>query len=313
METIVQKLEAMNSFVKVVALGSYSEAARRLGMTRSAVSKAVAELETGLGARLLDRTTRRVSPTEAGSAYYQRCLAILAQVEDTEAEIARLHDEPRGLLRVNGPMSFGVLYLGEAVAEFMAAYPDLRVELDLTDRFIDPLEEGVDVTIRIRNLSDSTLIARKVACAQAVLAASPDYLAERGAPSEPEDLVNHRCLDYGCRQAAPRWRLARAGRQIVVPVTACLHCNNGEVLRAGALRGLGVVLLPTFIIGADLRAGRLVEVLPEYAPPEIGVYALYAPNRFVAVKVRAFIDFLVAKFASASELSGRPPNKQATP
>ncbi|HUZ67808.1 MAG TPA: LysR family transcriptional regulator, partial [Beijerinckiaceae bacterium] len=178
---MMEKLEAMRAFVKVVAAGSYSEAARRLGLTRSAVSKAVAELEQDLGARLLDRTTRRLSPTEAGSTYYDRCLTILAQIEESENEISRLHDQPRGLLRVNGPMSFGTLYLGAAVADFMAAFPDLRVELTLTDRFIDPLAEGVDLTIRIGLLGDSSLIARRIAPARRVLVASPDYLRAHGA------------------------------------------------------------------------------------------------------------------------------------
>lgn len=297
----MEKLEAMRAFVKVVAAGSYSEAARRLGLTRSAVSKAVAELEQDLGARLLDRTTRRLSPTEAGSTYYDRCLTILAQIEESENEISRLHDQPRGLLRVNGPMSFGTLYLGAAVADFMAAFPDLRVELTLTDRFIDPLAEGVDLTIRIGLLGDSSLIARRIAPARRVLVASPDYLRAHGAPVTPEDLSHHRCLEYGPRTAAPRWRLTRSGESIFVPLTCCLSSNNGEVLRVAALRGLGVAQLPTFIVGPDLCAGRLSLVLSDHAPPDLGIHALYASNRFVAAKTRAFIDFLVARFGNRPE------------
>src|SRR5688572_25048667 len=152
----MDKLEAMNAFAKVVALGSYAEAGRALGLTRSAVSKAVMELEQVLGARLLDRTTRRVSPTEAGLSYYERCLDILSRIEETELQVSRLHDEPRGVLRINAPMSFGMLYLGDAIAAFMAAYPDLNVEMTLNDRFIDPVEEGVDVTIRIAAPADSS-------------------------------------------------------------------------------------------------------------------------------------------------------------
>ena len=294
----MEKLEAMAAFVKVVAAGSYSEAARRLGVTRSAVSKAVSELEASFGARLRDRTTRRVSPTEAGSTYYDRCIAILAQIDESEAEISRLHEEPRGLLRINGPLSFGTLYLGDAVADFMAAYPDLRVELELTDRFIDPLEEGVDVTVRIGALADSSLIVRRLAPSRGVLVASPAYLSERGAPAGPEDLVNHRCLDYGRRHPSPRWRLTRGGQPIVAPISVCLFSKNGEALRAAALRGLGIAQLPTFIAGPDLCAGRLSVVLRGYAPPEGGVHALYAPNRFVPAKVRVFIDFLVRRFGA---------------
>src|SRR5215468_6293033 len=173
----MDKLDAMNAFAKVVAAGSYAEAARQLGLTRSAVSKAVMEIEALLGARLLDRTTRKVTPTEAGRAYYERCVAILAEVEETEAQIARLHDEPKGVLKVNAPMSFGTRYLGAAVAAFMARFPDLTVECTLNDRFIDPLEEGVDVTVRIGTLADSSLVARRLAPARRVLAAAPAYLA----------------------------------------------------------------------------------------------------------------------------------------
>src|SRR5262249_28929721 len=176
----MDKLGAMNAFAKVVALGSYAEAARSLGLTRSAVSKAVQELEASLGVRLLDRTTRRVSPTEAGRAYHERCVDILASIEETELQVSRLHEEPRGVLKVNGPMSFGTAYLGAAIAEFMTRYADLKVELTLNDRFIDPLEEGVDVTVRIGTLADSSLIARKLAPARRVLAASPASLATHG-------------------------------------------------------------------------------------------------------------------------------------
>ena len=178
----MDKLEAMNAFVKVVALGSYAEAARALGLTRSAVSKAVMELEQILGARLLDRTTRRVGPTEAGLAYYERCQDVLARIEETELQVSNLHDQPKGVLKINAPMSFGALYLGPAIADFMTAYPELKIELTLNDRFIDPIEEGVDVTIRIAELADSSLIARKLAPARIVLVASRDYLAAHGEP-----------------------------------------------------------------------------------------------------------------------------------
>ena len=193
----MDKLDAMNAFAKVVASGSYAEAARRLGLTRSAVSKAVMELEQLLGARLLDRTTRRLSPTEAGRAYFERCTDILAAVEETELQVSRLHEEPPGLLRVNAPMSFGTLYLGDAIAEFMAAYPELKVELMLNDRFIDPIEEGVDVTVRIGALPDSSLIAAssrpRVASSRPRRSTSSDTASRE----TPEDLDRHRCLNYG--------------------------------------------------------------------------------------------------------------------
>jgi DNA-binding transcriptional LysR family regulator len=295
----MDKLEAMNAFAKVVASGSYAEAARRLGLTRSAVSKAVMELERLLGARLLDRTTRRVTPTEAGLAYYERCVAILADVEETEIRIARLHDEPKGVLKVNAPMSFGTLYLAAAIADFMARYPDLRIELTLNDRFIDPLEEAVDVTVRIGVLADSSLIARRLAPARRVLAAAPDYLARSGTPETPEDLAHHRCLTYGHMAAVHRWQLVRRGETVAVPISSSLCSNNGEVLRAAALAGNGITNLPTFIIGPDIAAGRLQIVLPQNPPTELAIHALYAPNRYLAAKTRVFIDFLVERFGEA--------------
>jgi len=292
----MDKLDAMNAFAKVVAAGSYAEAARRLGLTRSAVSKAVMELERLLGARLLDRTTRRVTPTEAGLAYYERCVSILADVEETEIRVSRLHDEPKGVLKVNAPMSFGTLYLGSAIADFMARYPELRIELTLNDRFIDPLEEAVDVTVRIGALADSSLIARRIAPARRVLAAAPDYLARNGEPATPGELARYRCLTYGHMAAVHRWQLVHDGKTIAVPISSSLCSNNGEVLRAAALSGNGITNLPTFIVGPDIAAGRLQIVLPQNPPTELAIHALYAPNRYLAAKTRVFIDFLVERF-----------------
>jgi DNA-binding transcriptional LysR family regulator len=292
----MDKLAAMGAFAKVVAAGSYAEAARRLGLTRSAISKAVAELEADLGVRLLDRTTRRVAPTEAGLAYYERCLAILAQVEETEAQVSRLHDEPRGVLKINAPMSFGIRYLGGAIAEFMTRYPELKVELFLTDRMVDPLEEGVDVTIRIGALADSSLIARRLAPARVALAAAPKYLRRRGTPKAPGDLAEHSCLAYGHSTSMQRWQLTENGEAISVSIGACLASNNGDVLRDAALAGVGVARLPTFIIGPDLKIGALKRVLPENQPSDLGIYALYAPNRYLAAKSRVLIDYLADRF-----------------
>jgi DNA-binding transcriptional LysR family regulator len=298
----MDKLDAMNAFAKVVAAGSYAEAARRLGLTRSAVSKAVMELEQLLGARLLDRTTRRVTPTEAGRAYYERAVSILADVEETEIQISRLHDEPRGVLKINAPMSFGIMYLGDAVAAFMAQYPDLRIELTLNDRFIDPLEEGVDVTVRIGTLADSSLIARRLAPARRALVATPNYLKREGVPQSIDDLAHHRCLVYGHIAAAHRWQLLDdAGREIAVPVSSSLCSNNGEVLRAAALGGNGIANLPTFLVGPDIAGGKFEIVLPKHPPTELGIFALYAPNRYLAAKTRVFIDFLAARFGEKPE------------
>ena len=292
----MDKLAAMTAFAKVVALGSYAEAGRHLGLTRSAVSKAVMELEQVLGARLLDRTTRRVSPTEAGRAYYERCLDILASVEETELQVSRLHEEPGGVLRINAPVSFGALYLGEAIAAFMGAYGELKIELTLNDRFIDPIEEGVDVTIRIGALADSSLIARKLAPARRVLAAAPAICAGTGRPGRPRTsssiAASTTVTPRRCRNGSSSWRWrARLGADRL----AALLQQRRRPARGGA-RGQGIALLPTFLVGRDLAAGKLRLVLGEYAPTALGIYALYAPNRYLAAKTRVLIDFLVARF-----------------
>jgi DNA-binding transcriptional LysR family regulator len=292
----MDKLDAMNVLTRVVSSGSFAEAARRLGVTRSAISKAITQLEQELGVRLLDRTTRRVTPTEAGLAYYERCLAILAQISETEAQVSRLHDEPKGVLKVNGPMSFGTLYLGSAIADFMDRYRDLKVELTLSDRMIDPLEEGVDVTVRIGAMVDSSLIARRISTARVLLVASPEYLARNGMPKTPADLVGHKCLHYGHSTTVPRWQLTDNGTSITVPVAACLSSNNGDTLRDAALKGIGIARQPSFIVGSDIAAGRIVVVLPDFPPQDVTIHALYAPNRFLAAKSRVFIDFLVERF-----------------
>ena len=300
----MDKLEAMNAFVNVVALGSYAEAGRALGLTRSAVSKAVMELEQLLGARLLDRTTRRVSATEAGLAYYESCVDIIARVEETEMRVSRLHDEPKGVLKVNAPVSFGVLHLGPLVAEFMAAYPDLKIELTLNDRFIDPIEEGVDVTIRIGVLAASSLIARRLAPARRVLVAAPEYLERYGEPKQPEDLEKHRCLNYGHTTSLQRWHLTSDGEVRSLAINSVLCSNNGDVLRAAALAGQGITKLPTFLVGPDIKAGRLQVVLSAHPPTELGLFALYAPNRYLAAKTRLLIDFLASSFGDRPSWDG---------
>lgn len=298
----MDKLDAMTAFARVVESGSFAAAARALGLTRSAVSKAVAELEHGLGVRLLDRTTRQVSPTEAGRTYFERCSAILADIEESELQVAALHSEPRGVLRVNAPMSFGTLYLGAAVADFMCANRLVKVELTLDDRFVDPLREGVDVTVRIGELADSSLVARRIAPARRLLVASPAYVAEMGDLQTPGDLAQHRCLVYGASLAGNRWRLrGPEGRVVAVAADPVLCSNNGEVLLAACRQGLGVAEAPSFICGPDLAAGRLVRVMRDWAPTDLAVYALYAPNWYLAKKTRLFIHFLAERFGPAPE------------
>lgn len=293
----MEKLDAMHAFTKVVATGSYAEAARQLGLTRSAVSKAVMELEHRLAVRLFDRTTRQVSPTEAGRTFFTRCQAILAEVEEAEDQIAGLGAAPRGVLRVNGPMSFGTAYLAEAVAQFVAPYPELRIELTLNDRRIDPLEEGFDVTVRIGALADSSLIARRIATAALTIVAAPVFLAQHGTPDSVATLGALPWLTYGQAGGPHRVTLGTGAATQTLTVNSVLCANNGEVLREAAAAGLGITVLPRFIAGPWIADGRLTAVLPDAAPPALPIHALYAPNRYLAAKTRLFIDFLADRFA----------------
>jgi len=246
------------------------------------------------------RTTRRVAATENGQTYYERCLAILADLEEADLAVTRAQAAPRGILRVNAPMSFGTLHLGRAIADLMAQYPELRVALVLSDEFVDPVQEGFDVTLRIGDLPSSSLIARKIAPALRVVCAAPAYLAQHGVPQHPDELRDHQCLTYGYLATGVQWKLTGpdGDHWINVPWTLC--ADNAEVLRDAAVQGRGIALLPTFIAGPDLKAGRLRVILPAYKAPEIALYAVYPQTRHLSVKVRVFVDFLVARFG------GRP-------
>jgi DNA-binding transcriptional LysR family regulator len=292
----MDKLASIRAFTKVVAHGSFSEAARELRLSRSAVSKYVIDLEEDLGVQLLNRTTRSASPTENGQAYYERCRAILADLEEADLAVSRSQVEPRGLLRVNAPMSFGTLHLGRCVAEFMERYPDLQIQLILSDQLIDPVQEGFDVTLRIAELPSSNLVARRIVAAKRVICAAPVYLERRGTPQTPADLRTHDCLNYGHLATGNQWKLTGPDGDHWIPVPWRLCTNNGEILRDAAVKGRGIALLPTFIAGADLQHGTLRTILADYKAPEGSLYAIYPPNRHLAVKVRVFIDFLVERF-----------------
>ena len=291
----MDRLTGLVAFVRVAEARSFSEAARRLGLSKSAVSKQMAALERRLGARLLNRTTRRLSLTEAGRRFYERAARILAEVDEAELEIARQAEAPRGRLRVNAPMTFGVMHLGRAVAEFLAEQPEVEVELELDDRYIDLVDEGYDLAVRIADLPDSSLVARKLAPARHVVCAAPAYLAKRGAPASPRDIAAHNCLVYSYRAGSRAWRFAGADGPMLAPPAGNLVCNNGEVLREAALAGLGLALAPTFIVGAELKSGALVEVLPGLLPQQHAIYAIWAHRR-PSPKVRAFVDFLARRF-----------------
>ncbi len=288
----MDKLNAMKVFVAVADEQSFTGAANRLGMAKSAVSKYISDLELDLGTGLLNRTTRRLSLTETGQAYRDRCINILAQIEETELEIQNLQVEPRGTLRINAGVSFGINHLAPAITSFMKSWPDIKVELSLADRYVDVIEEGLDLVIRIGQLSDSTLIARKITTSRQALCASPDYLSRYGTPLHPRDLSKHNCLSYSLLRTGNDWALDDNGKPLTVSISGSLLVNNGDVLRIAALDGLGIYNAPTFIVAPDLKTGKLVQVLADFETSPHNIYAVYPPNRHLSAKVRTLVDFL---------------------
>ncbi len=286
-------------FAQVVEARSFSAAARSLGMSKSAVSKRVARLEDRLGARLLNRTTRRLSLTEVGAAFYERCARIVSELEEAELAVTRLSSEPRGTLKLNAPVTFGQLQIAPAVPELLARHPELRIDMLLSDRVVDLVEEGFDLAIRLGPLPDSTLVARRLAPDRRVVCATPGYLERHGRPRTPAELETHNCLGYSFLGTQSEWRFRGPRGERPQRVRGNFQANNGEVLRAALLEGLGLALMPTFIVGRDLAAGRLELVLEDYELPPGGVHAVYPHGRHLSPKVRAFVDFLSDRFARA--------------
>lgn len=290
----MDRLGEMEAFVRVVDLGGFTEAARKLGVSKSAVSKHVASLEERMGARLLNRTTRRVSPTEIGLAFYDRAIRVLAEALEAEAMVSSMQDAPRGELRISAPVSFGLRVIAPAVAEFLKTYEDISVHMVLDDRRVELVAEGYDLAIRIGDLPDSSLKARRLGDVSSLLVASPAYVAAHGTPERWQDLTGHNLLHYSNLSSGNYWRLAGAdGEERQIRATGRLTVNNGDALLKAAEAGLGIAYSPDFIIGDAIREGRLVELLPDARRPVFGIYAVYPQGRFPQPKLRVFIDFLV--------------------
>jgi DNA-binding transcriptional LysR family regulator len=290
-------LEGIEVFVKVVDEESFSGAARALEVSKSHVSKQISRLEDRLGARLLHRTTRQVTLTDIGRAFYERSARILADVEEAELAVAELQTAPRGLLRMAAPMAFGFTYLAPLVAEFMTHHADLSVDLQLGDRLVDMVDEGFDLAVRIGRLANSSLIARRLAGIHMLTVASPAYLAERGEPRHPRELAHHRCLMYTNTAQPALWSFTGPDGDTEVRVDGPLRANNGEALCHGAAAGLGIVRLPDWIAADALRAGTLVPILTDWCDRRGGIHAVYPHNRHLSPKVRLMVDFLAERFA----------------
>jgi len=292
----MQDLERMAIFAAVVETKSFSAASRRLGLSKSMVSKKVTQLEKSVGARLLNRTTRAMSLTEAGAIFYQHCKRIVEELEEAKHAVGKFHSEPQGLLRVSAPVAFGTLHVAPALPIFLARHPQVRIDMEIADRFVDLADEGFDVAVRIASDPGQNLAARKLAPVHRKMCATPEYFERMGRPATPGDLARHNCLTYTYLNPRGQWRLKGPDGDISVDSTGNLRLNDDEALSAAVLGGLGIALLPTFIVGKELQAGHLMSVLEDYIPVERDVYAVYLPNRHLSAKVRAFIDFLVERF-----------------
>jgi DNA-binding transcriptional LysR family regulator len=305
----MQNLNDMVTFAKVVEANGFSEAARRMGVSKSRVSKTITRLEQSLRVRLLNRSTRGLSLTEIGAAFHEHCVRIVDEAVQASEVVSQLQSEPRGVLKVTAPVAFGRLHVAPAVAEYLNRYPRLSLDLTITDRMVDLVSEGYDVAIRIRREPRLHLVARELAPVRRVVCATPDYFERRGLPSTPQDLAGHNCLHYTHFGTQSEWRFQSARGEIVVPVRGSLRVDDDDTLSQAVLGGLGVAMLPTFIIGGELKAGRLQSVLADYVPLERRIYAVHLPNVNLPLKVRAFIDFLQKRFGPTPYWDRTDPGK----
>lgn len=293
---VTENLKRMAIFARVVEAKSFSRAAGHLNLSKSLVSKEVTRLEKSVGARLLNRTTRALSLTEAGEMFYEYCARVVGELEKANLVVGRFSGEPRGLLRISASVAFGRLHVAPALPEFLGTYPELKIDMVTTDRAVDLAEEGFDVVVRIVNEPAQNLVARELAPVIRKMCATPEYFDRHGVPHVPADLEKHNCLTYTHFNPHDPWRLRGPDGDISVRASGNLRLNDDDALAEAVLRGLGIALLPTFIVGKELQSGRLQSVLSEYIPVERHIYAVYLPNRHLSVNVRAFIDYLLERF-----------------
>lgn len=293
----MDKFTAMAVFAKVVEQGSFARAAERMDLSTSAVSRHVADLETHLNARLLNRTTRKLSLTESGQAFFERCIQLLSDLDEAESLATLATAEPRGTIKLTCSINFGIRYLAPAIGAFQQRYPEAHFAVSLSDRFVDLVDEGLDLAVRIGEAGDSNLIAKKIGEMRLVCCASPAYLKRHGKPKKPQDLANHNCLVYSYLSSKHHWVFEdKNGSLINVPIKGSVEANNGEMLLAIAAQGIGIVLEPDFSASAALNSGALVPILTAYQPRRTNIYAVYPSRRHLSAKVRTFVDFLSERF-----------------
>lgn len=295
----MENLVGMAVFAKVAETKSFSAAAERLGLSKSAVSKHVTRLERALKARLLNRTTRRLSLTEVGATFYEHCARMLAEAEAAELAVSRLYAAPRGVVKITSPAAFGNVQVVPAIPDLIARYPELTVQIVMNDRPVDLVEEGYDVAIRVTDQPPPGVVARKLMTVRWIVCAAPAYLREHGTPRAPQELKEHNCLFYSFLESSIEWRFHSRQGDSKVRVAGNFTANNSEAIREVALKGAGIALLPSFLVNPDLADGRLKQVLAGHeVAGAVGndVYALFLPTRYLSPKVRAFVDFFVERF-----------------
>jgi len=302
----MDRLTSMAVFVRTVERGGFAAAASELRLSPTMTGLHVRALEERLGARLLNRTTRRQSLTEVGRRYYEHCRQILADIEAAEGDAMDLQSAPRGRLRVTAPISFGTHALTPAIIDYLALYPEVEVDLSLNDRVIDLVDEGYEVALRVGALEDSSLIARKLAPYRLQLCASPDYLRRRGVPRQVEDLADHNCLSFVYARSGSEWRFTGPEGESEVTIRGRLQTNNGDALRLAARRGLGIILQPAALLAEDIASGALVPLLAGHVPPSFPMHIVYLPDRWPTPKVRSFVDFVVERFSERLERLSEP-------
>lgn len=294
----MEGLSDVRVFVEVVECGSFTMAAERLELSRPVVSKYLGRLEERLGARLLNRTTRKLSLTEIGRAYYERCRRGLHELQEAEDEVLLMQGTPRGLLRVNAPMTFGILHIAPALQAFQQRYLEVQVQLNLDDRKVDVIEAGFDVSLRIAELPDSSLVARRLFICRHAIVAAPAYLDAHGTPRTPGELINHHVVTYDYQQSSDTWHfIDPAGSDLQVALPARTRINNSLAIREAVKGGLGIARMPTFSVGAELASGELVAILTDHRMLEPSAYLLFPQRRHLSPKVQAFSDFMAMRFA----------------
>jgi DNA-binding transcriptional LysR family regulator len=298
----MDKFKEMQAFVAVAESGSFVSAADQLETSKAAVSRYVAQLEERLGVRLMQRTTRRLSMTDEGLTFLAHCKDTLALISDAEQEIQNKRSTPTGLIRINAPLTFGILHLAPLWGKFTALYPQVQLEVTLADRVVDLVEEGYDLAVRVASLPSSTLISRKLTSTRLAVCASPMYLKGKAKPEHPSDLKSHSVISYSYLATGDEWVFQGAEGEIRVKTKPKIHTNNGDTCRSAALAHQGIILQPTFIVGKDILRGDLVELLPQFKSIELGIYAVYPSRKLVSPRTRALVDFLVAEFEHVSWL-----------